>query len=200
MILLIDNYDSFVYNLARYFERLGHAVRVVRNTEIDADGAASLEPAAMVLSPGPCTPERAGRSIELVRSLHGRVPTLGVCLGHQIIAAAFGGRVVRAREPVHGRSSPVHHTGRGVFEGLPNPLVAGRYHSLAVDQPSLPDCLEVAARTDDGTVMAIEHRTLPVVGLQFHPESILTDCGYRLLAAFLRRAGLPTPAELPELE
>jgi anthranilate synthase component II len=198
MILLVDNYDSFVYNLARYFERLGHATHVVRNTAIDADGVLSLDPAALVLSPGPCTPERAGCTVELVRRLHLRVPILGICLGHQTIAAAFGGSVVRAREPVHGRTSPVYHNGQGMFAGLPNPLVAGRYHSLAVDEASLPKCLEVIARTDDGTVMAIQHRTLPVVGLQFHPESILTDCGYRLLAAFLRSAGLSTPEELPQ--
>ena len=199
MILLIDNYDSFVYNLARYFERLGHSTRVVRNTAIDPEEAESLEPAAIVLSPGPCTPERAGCTLELVRRLYTRVPLLGICLGHQTIAAALGGRVVRAKEPVHGRTSPVHHQGRGVFAGLPNPLVGCRYHSLVVDEASLPDCLEVTARTDDGTVMAIQHRTLPVVGLQFHPESILTEHGYRLLAAFLRLAGLSTPDELPSI-
>ena len=195
MILLIDNYDSFVYNLARYFERLGHTTRVVRNTAIDVEGVQSLAPAAMVLSPGPCTPERAGCSLELVRQLHTRLPLLGICLGHQTIAAALGGRVVRAKEPVHGRTSLVHHNGRGLFAGLPNPLVGCRYHSLAVDEAALPDSLEVTARTDDGTVMAIGHRTLPVFGLQFHPESILTDCGYPLLAAFLRLAGLSTPNE-----
>ncbi len=200
MILLIDNYDSFVYNLARYFERLGHATRVVRNTAIDPAGVRRLGPAALVLSPGPCTPERAGCSLELVRTLAAELPMLGVCLGHQTIAEAFGGRVVRAKEPVHGRASWVHHKGRGLFAGLPNPLRAGRYHSLIVDETSLPDCLEVTARTDDGTIMAVEHRELPVLGLQFHPESILTECGYPLLANFLRRAGLPTPDELPSME
>ena len=199
MILLIDNYDSFVYNLARYFERLGHSTRVVRNTAIDPEEAESLEPAAIVLSPGPCTPERAGCTLELVGRLYARVPLLGICLGHQTIAAALGGRVVRAKEPVHGRTSPVRHHGRGVFAGLPDPLLGCRYHSLVVDEASLPDCLEVTARTDDGTIMAIQHRTLPVVGLQFHPESILTECGYRLLAAFLRLAGLSTPVELPSI-
>ncbi len=200
MILLIDNYDSFVYNLARYFERLGHVTRVVRNTAIDPAGVRRLRPAAVVLSPGPCTPERAGCSLELVRTLAAELPMLGVCLGHQTIAEAFGGRVVRAREPVHGRASLVRHNGRGLFAGLPNPLLAGRYHSLVVDAASLPDCLEITARIDDGTVMAIEHRELPIVGLQFHPESILTACGYPLLANFLRRVGLPTPDELPSIE
>jgi anthranilate synthase/aminodeoxychorismate synthase-like glutamine amidotransferase len=198
MILLIDNYDSFVYNLARYFERLGHATRVVRNTAINAAQIESLGPDAIVLSPGPCTPERAGNTLDLVRRFHARVPMLGVCLGHQTIAAALGGKIVRANEPVHGRASWVHHHGRGIFAGLPNPLAGCRYHSLAVDAASLPDCLEATARADDGTIMAIEHRALPVVGLQFHPESILTDQGYRLLAAFLRLAGLATPDKMPE--
>ena len=197
MILLIDNYDSFVYNLARYFERLGQATGVVRNTAIDAAGVRRLRPAAIVLSPGPCTPERAGCSLELVRALAAELPMLGVCLGHQTIAEAFGGRVVRAKEPVHGRTLRMRHNGRGLFAGLPDPIMAGRYHSLVVDEASLPDCLEITARTEDGTVMAIQHRQLPVVGLQFHPESILTDGGYPLLATFLRRAGLPTPDEVP---
>ena len=200
MILLIDNYDSFVHNLARYFERLGHATCVVRNTAIDVAEVESRCPAAIVLSPGPCTPDHAGCTLELVRRLHGRVPLLGVCLGHQTIAAALGGRVIRATEPVHGRTSLVHHNGRGVFAGVPNPLVGCRYHSLVVDEVSLPECLEVTARADDGTVMAIEHRSLPVVGLQFHPESILTEYGYGLLAAFLRLAGLSTPDRLPDAE
>jgi anthranilate synthase/aminodeoxychorismate synthase-like glutamine amidotransferase len=193
MILLIDNYDSFVHNLARYFEQLGHATRVVRNTAIEPAGVRRLRPAAVVLSPGPCTPQRAGCSLAIVRELAAELPIFGVCLGHQAIAQAFGGRVVRARQPVHGRASPVHHNGRGLFAGLPNPLAAGRYHSLVVDEAGLPDCLEVTARTDDGTIMAIEHRELPVVGVQFHPESILTGCGNRLLAGFLRQAGLPAP-------
>jgi anthranilate synthase/aminodeoxychorismate synthase-like glutamine amidotransferase len=200
MILLIDNYDSFVYNLARYFERLGHSTRVIRNTAIDPVGVGRLRPSAVVLSPGPCAPERAGCSLELVRTLAEELPMLGICLGHQTIAEAFGGRVIRAREPVHGRGSWVRHNGRGLFAGLPNPLMAGRYHSLVVDEASLPGCLEVTARTDDGTIMAIEHRELPIVGLQFHPESILTECGYPLLANFLRRAGLAAPDELPGIE
>lgn len=200
MILLIDNYDSFVYNLARYFERLGHATRVVRNTATDPQDVESLRPAAIVLSPGPCTPEQAGCTLELVRRLHDRVPMLGICLGHQTIAAALGGRVVRAKEPVHGRTSLVHHNERGVFTGLPSPLAGCRYHSLVVEEDSLPECLEVTAHCEDGTVMAIQHRTLPVVGLQFHPESILTEHGYPLLAAFLRLARLATPTALPQRE
>jgi len=200
MILLVDNYDSFVYNLARYFERLGHSTRVVRNTAIDAAGLRAAAPQAIVLSPGPCTPQQAGCSLEVVRAFHAELPILGVCLGHQAIAAALGGRVVRAGEPVHGRSSPVWHDGRGVFAGLPNPIVAARYHSLVVEEASLPACLEVSARTDDATIMALRHREFPVVGLQFHPESILTDMGYALLAGFLRVAGLPVPAEVPAIE
>jgi anthranilate synthase component II len=200
MILLIDNYDSFVYNLARYFERLGHATRVIRNTAIDVDEVKSLAPAALVLSPGPCTPDQAGCTLELVRRFHAQMPLLGICLGHQTIAAALGGRVVRAKEPVHGRTSPIHHEGRGMFAGLPSPLVGCRYHSLVVEEASLPACLEVTARSDDGTVMAIQHRKLPVVGLQFHPESVLTECGYSLLAAFLRLAGLSAPLEMPTEE
>jgi anthranilate synthase/aminodeoxychorismate synthase-like glutamine amidotransferase len=172
---------------------LGHSTRVVRNTAIDPAGVRRLRPAALVLSPGPCAPDRAGCSLELVRTLAAELPILGVCLGHQTIAQAFGGRVIRAKEPMHGRASLVHHNGRGLFARIPNPLMAGRYHSLVVDEASLPDCLEITARTDDGTIMAIEHRALPVLGLQFHPESILTDCGDLLLANFLRRAGLPTP-------
>jgi len=199
MILLIDNYDSFVFNLARYLQRLGHETRVVRNTAIDAEGVRALAPEGVVLSPGPCTPREAGCSLEVVRRLHAELPMLGVCLGHQAIAEALGGRVVRAPEPVHGRTSPVHHDGRGLFAGLPNPIVGCRYHSLVVDGPSLPACLEVSARTADGVVMALRHRSLPVVGVQFHPESILTDTGYALLAAWLRMAGLSVPAEVPAI-
>jgi anthranilate synthase/aminodeoxychorismate synthase-like glutamine amidotransferase len=200
MILLIDNYDSFVFNLGRYFERLGHRAMVVRNTAIDAEGVESLRPDALVLSPGPCTPREAGCSLELVRRFAGRLPMLGVCLGHLAIAEALGGRVVRAREPVHGRTSLVRHDGRGIFAGLANPIVGCRYHSLVVDDRTLPDCLEVSARTDDGSVMAIRHREFPLVGLQFHPESILTDAGFLLLAAFLRLAGLKAREPLPQIE
>lgn len=200
MILLVDNYDSFVHNLARYFQRLGHETRVVRNDAIDVAGVRALRPDAVVLSPGPCTPERAGCSIELVRDLHEELPILGVCLGHQAIAAALGGRVVRAVEPVHGRASDVFHDSRGIFTGLPNPLRACRYHSLAVEESTLPDCLDVTAHTADGVVMALAHRQLPVVGVQFHPESILTNTGYEMLAGFLRLAGLKAPAPTPGID
>jgi anthranilate synthase/aminodeoxychorismate synthase-like glutamine amidotransferase len=199
-ILVIDNYDSFVFNLARYLERLGQATRVVRNTAIDAAGVRRMQPRALVLSPGPCTPRQAGCSIDLVRAFHAELPILGICLGHQAIAEALGGRVVRATEPVHGRTSAGFHQGRGIFAGLPNPITAARYHSLVVEEPSLPACLEVTARTADGTIMALRHREHPVVGLQFHPESILTEAGYPLLAAFLRLAGLPVREPLPTIE
>jgi anthranilate synthase/aminodeoxychorismate synthase-like glutamine amidotransferase len=200
MILLIDNYDSFVFNLARYLRRLGQTTHVVRNTAIDAAGVRKLQADAVVLSPGPCTPREAGCSLDVVRQLAGHVPILGVCLGHQVIAEALGGRVVRAREPVHGRTSLVYHNGQGIFAGLVNPIVAGRYHSLVVEEASLPEELEITARTEDGTIMAIAHRQWPLVGLQFHPESVLTECGYPLLAAFLRLAGLRIPAPLPGIE
>jgi len=197
VILLIDNFDSFVYNLARYFQRLGQGTHVVRNTAIDAAGVLALGPDAIVLSPGPCTPQQAGCSLELVREFHSELPILGVCLGHQAIAEALGGRIVRAREPMHGRTSTIRHDGRGVFAGLSQPIVGCRYHSLVVEEASLPEELEVSARADDGTVMALRHRELPLVGLQFHPESILTDVGYPLLAAFLRQAGLAAPVLSP---
>lgn len=197
MILLIDNYDSFVNNLARYFQRLGHETHLVRNDAIDVSGVRALRPDAIVLSPGPCTPERAGCSVDLVRSLHAELPILGVCLGHQAIAAALGGRVIRAPEPIHGRASEVFHNDRGIFAGLPNPLRACRYHSLVVDEPTLPDELAVTACTAEGVVMALAHRALPVVGVQFHPESILTEAGYEMLAGFLRQAGLRVPTPMP---
>ena len=200
MILLIDNYDSFVHNLARYFQRLGHTTRVLRNTAIDAAEVRRLNPVAIVFSPGPRAPKEAGCSVELVREFHMELPILGVCLGHQIIAEALGGRVIRAREPVHGRSSTIVHDGRGVFTGLPERIVACRYHSLVVNEASLPACLEVSARLDDGTVMALRHRRLPVVGLQFHPESILTEVGYPLLAAFLRLAGMSPATNSPGID
>lgn len=197
MILTIDNYDSFVHNLARHLQRLGHATRVIRNDAIDACGVRSLRPAAVVLSPGPCTPREAGCSLQLVRELWQEVPLLGVCLGHQTIAAAFGGRIVRATHPMHGRTSLVYHNEEGLFEGIPNPVTVCRYHSLAVEPRSLPPALEVTAWTRDGTIMALRHREARVVGVQFHPEAILTQYGYPMLANFLRMAGLPVPASLP---
>ncbi len=197
MILLIDNYDSFVHNLARYFQRLGQETLVARNDRLDVSAVRSLDPAAIVLSPGPGAPDSAGCCLEVVRDLHRQIPMLGVCLGHQAIAQALGGAIVRAPEPMHGRVSQIEHDGRGVFFQLPNPLTVCRYHSLAVAADSLPADLEVSATTADGLVMAFRHRGLPVVGVQFHPESILTEAGYPLLANFLRLAGLPsTPAPL----
>lgn len=195
MILLIDNYDSFVHNLARYFTRLGQETRVVRNDALDADAIQQLRPQAIVLSPGPCGPDQAGCSLEVVRQFWQTIPILGVCLGHQAIAAAFGGHVIRARQPWHGRSSEITHDGLGIFAGLPNPLTVGRYHSLAIDAASLPPELRVTARTGEGEVMALAHATRPVIGVQFHPESVLTEHGPQLLANFLRLAGLPV-AEL----
>jgi anthranilate synthase/aminodeoxychorismate synthase-like glutamine amidotransferase len=197
MLLLIDNYDSFVHNLARYFGRLGQLTCVVRNDAIDAAGVRELRPEAVVLSPGPCKPQQAGASLEIVRRLYREVPMLGVCLGHQAIAEALGGRIVRAERPVHGQTSPVTHERTGLFAGLPSPLVACRYHSLVVAGDSLPAELRPTAWTEDGTLMALEHTSLPVFGVQFHPEAILTQCGYELLANFLRLAGasVEVPAE-----
>ncbi len=200
MIVLIDNYDSFVFNLARYLERLGQRTRVVRNDETTPGEIATLSPSAIVISPGPCTPQQAGCSIPAIRELAAQIPILGICLGHQAIGAAFGGRIVRAKEPMHGRTSEVHHAGRGIFTALPSPLVACRYHSLVVDRDSLPDELEVTAWTSDGTIMGVSHRELPLTGLQFHPESILTDSGYALLANFLRLAKRPLPEITPSIE
>ena len=195
MILLLDNYDSFVHNLARYCERLEQRTVVVRNDQIDLEAIEQLDPQAIILSPGPCTPCEAGCSLDVVRQLHTKIPLLGVCLGHQAIAAALGGNVIRAREPMHGRSSPVFHQNESVFAGLPNPLTACRYHSLVVESDTLPDCLTVTAATSDGTIMGLAHRQYPVVGVQFHPESILTTDGYPLLANFFRIAGIPLPVE-----
>jgi anthranilate synthase/aminodeoxychorismate synthase-like glutamine amidotransferase len=186
MILVIDNYDSFVHNLARYFRELGRETVVVRNDAVTADEVAAGGYEAVVLSPGPCTPAEAGVCLPLLASLPADLPLLGVCLGHQAIATAFGGTVGRVA-PVHGRASQVRHRGEGLFAGLPSPLAAGRYHSLAAIEP-LPDVLRVDATSDDGTVMALSHRTRPVYGLQFHPESVLTEHGHALLANFLRLA------------
>jgi anthranilate synthase/aminodeoxychorismate synthase-like glutamine amidotransferase len=199
MLLLIDNYDSFVHNLARYFERMGQQTRVVRNDAVDVAAVRALKPDAIVLSPGPCTPREAGVSLELVRELHGEVPMLGVCLGHQVIAEALGGRVVRAPRPMHGQASEIRHDGRGLFEGLPPTLRVGRYHSLVAQPESLSEPLRATAWTSDGVVMALEHQQFPVIGVQFHPESILTDHGYELLASFLRLAGLTSPKKATEL-
>jgi len=190
VLLLIDNYDSFVHNLARYFQQLGQRTFVVRNDAIDVAAVRAMGPDAVILSPGPGRPQQAGASLELVRQLHLELPILGICLGHQTIAEALGARTVRAPEPIHGRASAIEHNECGVFAGLPNPLSVGRYHSLVVEDSSLPAELEVTARTPDGIVMAIAHRSLPIVGLQFHPESILTQRGYEVLAGFLELAGM----------
>lgn len=188
MILLIDNYDSFVHNLARYLRQLGHETQVVRNDRVSVADICTMQPAAIVLSPGPCAPKQAGVCLDLVRELHATFPILGICLGHQVIAEALGGVVVRAAEPVHGRASFVEHNGLGVFADLPSPIRVARYHSLVVDQ--LPNCLAVDAWLADGTPMAISHVKYSVYGWQFHPESVLTACGYELLTAFLQSAGL----------
>ncbi len=199
MIVLIDNYDSFVFNLARYFERLGQHTLVVRNDAITPSEIAAMRPQAIVISPGPCTPNEAGCSVPVIRELAETIPILGICLGHQVIGAAFGGRVVRAAEPMHGRTSRVSHHGQSIFAGLPSPLVACRYHSLIVDRESLPAELKVTAWTDDGTIMGLAHPRLPVVGLQFHPESILTDHGFALLTNFLELAGIPQAGQPPSI-
>ncbi|GIX31455.1 MAG: anthranilate synthase component 2 [Porticoccaceae bacterium] len=192
MILMIDNYDSFTYNVVQYLGELGAEVEVRRNDEIDLPGIESLAPDKIVISPGPCTPAEAGISVAVVRHFAGRLPILGVCLGHQSIGAAFGGRIVRARQVMHGKLSAIHHRGEGVFRGLPSPFQATRYHSLVIDWATLPDCLEVTAWTEDEQgrpqeIMGVRHRHWDVEGVQFHPESILTEHGHALLANFLNR-------------
>ena len=197
MILLIDNFDSFVYNLARYLEELGHDCEVVRNDAITPGEIRERSPDALVLSPGPCAPEGAGVCIEAVRQLGPEIPILGVCLGHQAIAAACDALIIRV-EPCHGKASRILHDGEGLFEELPDGFLAGRYHSLAVSEEDLPVELEVCARTEDGIVMAIRHRQHKVWGIQFHPESVLTEHGHALLSGFLRLAGLERPHQIPE--
>ncbi|HSV16874.1 MAG TPA: aminodeoxychorismate/anthranilate synthase component II [Casimicrobiaceae bacterium] len=186
MVLMIDNYDSFTYNLVQYLGELGADVSVVRNDAITLDEVEERQPERIVVSPGPCTPSEAGISVALIQRFAGRIPILGVCLGHQAIAQAFGGRVVRAQRVMHGKLSPVQHAGTGVFEGLPSPFNATRYHSLAIERDSLPAALEVTATAEDGEIMGVRHRTHAVEGVQFHPEAILTEHGKRLLANFLQ--------------
>ena len=190
-VLVIDNYDSFTYNLVQYLGELGEEIRVFRNDEITVNELSGLSPDRIVISPGPCTPNEAGVSLEVVSRLAGKVPILGVCLGHQAIGQAFGGKVVRAREVVHGKTSRIFHDERGLFAGLPNPFEATRYHSLVVAREGLPDCLEVTAKTWDEEIMGLRHKSLPVEGVQFHPESFLTTVGKDLLKNFLTREHKP---------
>jgi anthranilate synthase component 2 len=182
---MIDNYDSFTYNLVQYFGELGEEVKVVRNDEIDIAGVAALKPDLIVISPGPCTPSEAGISVPLIEAMAGKLPILGVCLGHQSIGQAFGGHIVHAKQLMHGKTSPIHHADKGVFRGLPNPFTATRYHSLVIERETLPDCLEITAWTEDGEIMGVRHKSLAVEGVQFHPESVLTEHGHALLKNFL---------------
>lgn len=193
MILVIDNYDSFTYNLVQYLGEMGEELLVRRNDEISTEEVESLKPDKIVISPGPCTPKEAGISVETIQRFAGKVPLLGVCLGHQSIGAAFGGDIIRAAQPMHGKTSLVHHDGKGVFSGLENPFVATRYHSLIIKRETIPDCLIISAWTEEGEIMGVRHRELPVEGVQFHPESILTSAGKALLRNFI--AGRWKPEE-----
>jgi anthranilate synthase component 2 len=186
MLLMIDNYDSFTYNLVQYFGELGEDVRVYRNDQITLDEIERQNPRYIVISPGPCTPNEAGVSVSVIKRFSARIPILGVCLGHQSIGQAFGGRIVHAKSVMHGKTSAIRHQGVGVFAGLPNPLTATRYHSLVIEKASLPECLQVTAWSEDGEIMGVRHRDLAVEGVQFHPESILTEAGHDLLRNFLR--------------
>jgi anthranilate synthase/aminodeoxychorismate synthase-like glutamine amidotransferase len=185
VILLLDNYDSFTYNLAQYLGELGCQVEVHRNDRISVEQIAQRKPERIVISPGPCTPQEAGISVEMIQKLAGKIPILGVCLGHQAIGAAFGGKIIRAPKLFHGKTSQIRHDGSGVFRGLPNPFTATRYHSLIVERKSLPAELQVTAETDDDIIMGLQHRQYPLMGVQFHPESVLTDSGKQLLKNFL---------------
>jgi len=186
MLLMIDNYDSFTFNLVQYFGELGAEVKVFRNDELDVDKIEALAPSHIVLSPGPCTPNEAGVTLDTIERLAGRIPILGVCLGHQAIGQAFGGKVVRAKQVMHGKVSRIRHDGRGVFARVENDFVATRYHSLVVERDSLPACLEVSAHSEDGEIMGLRHRSLAVEGVQFHPEAMLTEHGHRLLENFIK--------------
>jgi anthranilate synthase/aminodeoxychorismate synthase-like glutamine amidotransferase len=190
MLLMIDNYDSFTFNIVQYLAQLGEEVKVVRNDEISVTAIAGLRPDRIVVSPGPCSPEEAGISVAAIKAYSGKIPLLGVCLGHQSIGAAFGGKVVRSVSLMHGKTSPIHHDGKELFADLPNPFNATRYHSLVVERSSLPDCLEVTAWVDNGEIMGLRHRELPVWGVQFHPESILTEGGMALLDNFIKLSRL----------
>jgi len=185
MLLMIDNYDSFTYNLVQYFGELGEDVHTYRNDEITIEKIATLKPDRICISPGPCTPNEAGVSVPLLKNFAGKLPILGVCLGHQSIGAAFGGKIIRAQQVMHGKTSVIQHTGLGVFKNIPNPYTVIRYHSLAIERASLPDCLEVTAWTEDGEIMAVRHKEFAIEGVQFHPESILSEHGHALLKNFL---------------
>src|ERR687896_198510 len=197
MILLIDNYDSFVYNLARYVRELGETPLVRRHDAVTVDEVLSLAPSHIIISPGPCSPREAGISTELVRLVGNRIPVLGVCLGHQCIGAAYGGEIVRAGMPMHGKISRIHHEGAGIFSGLPSPFIATRYHSLVIAPDSIGSALRVTATSEDGEIMAVQHAKYPVYGVQFHPESVLTEHGYRRLDHFLHGVP-PNPRAVPE--
>jgi len=186
MLLMIDNYDSFTYNLVQYFAELGEEVKVVRNDEIAVEEIAALKPSRICISPGPCSPAEAGISVATIKRYAGQIPILGVCLGHQAIGEAFGGRIVRAQKVMHGKTDQIHHTGLGVFKNLPNPFTVTRYHSLAIERSSLPAALEITASSSDGEIMGVRHRGLAVQGVQFHPESILSEHGHALLKNFLQ--------------
>jgi len=186
MLLMIDNYDSFTYNLVQYFGELGQEVKVIRNDAITVDEIGQMKPDYLVISPGPCAPAQAGVSLAAIKEYAGKIPLLGVCLGHQAIGEAFGGKIIHAQQLMHGKTSPVFHKDVGVFRGLPNPITCTRYHSLAIERASLPDCLEITAETEDGEIMGVRHKTLPVEGVQFHPESILTEHGHQMLDNFLK--------------
>lgn len=186
MLLMIDNYDSFTYNLVQYFGELGQEVKVIRNDAITVDQIGQMKPDYLVISPGPCAPAQAGVSLAAIKEYAGKIPLLGVCLGHQAIGEAFGGKIIHAQQLMHGKTSPVFHKDVGVFRGLPNPITCTRYHSLAIERASLPDCLEITAETEDGEIMGVRHKTLPVEGVQFHPESILTEQGHQMLDNFLK--------------
>ena len=186
MLLMIDNYDSFTYNLVQYFGELGEDVRTYRNDEITIEAIEKLNPSRICISPGPCTPHEAGVSVPVLQHFAGKLPILGVCLGHQSIGAAFGGKVIRAQQVMHGKTSPIEHSGVGVFKNLPSPYTIIRYHSLAIARDSLPDCLEVTAWTADGEIMGVRHKTYSIEGVQFHPESILSEHGHALLQNFLK--------------
>jgi anthranilate synthase component 2 len=190
MLLMIDNYDSFTFNLVQYFGELGVDVRVIRNDQIQISEIESLAPEWIVISPGPCSPKEAGVSVDVIRAFSNKIPLLGVCLGHQCIGHAFGGAVTYAKTLMHGKTSPIKHRSQGVFRGLPSPFTATRYHSLAIDRASLPDCLEVTAETQDGEIMGVRHHSMPIEGVQFHPESFLSEHGHQLLKNFINQADL----------